>query len=129
MKRKNENAIFKTTFIHADFHVENMFFDAPGENGPTFKCIDYQLVKELNGIYDVMYFIVLSLQIDVRQQHEKELIKFYYNEMRANGASDLTISELLLSYIFYLYGPVLTLVIGMKSMDFTPQGVKDKYAC
>lgn len=114
LKRKNPNAMFTHTLRHGDYHLENMFFDVPGMHGPTFKCVDYQLVREDNGAVDVCYFIVRNLTCDLRRKFEKQLIMLYYKEMHSNGATDLTMTELLLSYQLGIFCPVLMFAVGQK---------------
>merc|ERR1712228_227283 len=115
MKRKNKNRMFKRTFLHGDFHVENIFFDVVGKDGKKSpRIIDYQLVIEGDGCRDVVYYNVFNLKPDIRQKHEKQIIELYYKEMHENGATDFSMTECLLSYIISYMFPVPITAITQK---------------
>lgn len=69
------------TLIHADWRSDNMFFDENGE----IVMIDFQIVGIGTGVYDLGYFICQSIEREVRQGRERELINIYVDELAKSG--------------------------------------------
>jgi hypothetical protein len=68
------------TLIHGDPHLGNLYFvDAE----PGF--FDWQVLQRHQGIRDVSYFSVLSLDTEVRRAHERELVHVYQETLRDGG--------------------------------------------
>lgn len=72
------------TFIHGDSHVGNMYFS---DQGMGF--LDWQVVRQGQGMRDVSYFLVASLPTEVRRAHERDLIRLYLDCLAGMGISDL----------------------------------------
>jgi len=90
------NSAFPTTFCHGDYRAENMLF--PQDNLKQFMLFDFQIVKETNGLLDVVYLMFSSMQPGVRKANERQLLKTYYDAMHKLGANDLAWAEVLLMY-------------------------------
>jgi hypothetical protein len=68
------------TLIHGYPHLGNLYFvDAE----PGF--FDWQVLQRHQGIRDVAYFSVLSLDTEVRRAHERELVRLYQETLRDGG--------------------------------------------
>jgi hypothetical protein len=68
------------TLIHGDSHVGNMYFD-----GDEAGLLDWQMPQRCQGIRDVGYFLVNSLDTGMRRAHQDELIDLYIATLSANG--------------------------------------------
>jgi hypothetical protein len=72
------------TLIHGDSHLAN-FFEYPGADGPLMGMIDFQGMHWCQGIRDVQYFLINSLEPELLMAHEGELIDFYVDELSQRG--------------------------------------------
>jgi hypothetical protein len=68
------------TLIHGDSHVGNMYF-VGGEAG----FFDWQVLRYHQGIRDVAYFVILSLDTGFRRAHERDLVELYVRRLREDG--------------------------------------------
>ncbi|MEM9727413.1 MAG: phosphotransferase [Myxococcota bacterium] len=64
------------TLIHGDPHAGNLYFQrgVPG-------LFDWQVAQHHQGIRDVAYFLVLSLDTDLRRAHERGLFEAYVDAL------------------------------------------------
>jgi aminoglycoside phosphotransferase (APT) family kinase protein len=68
------------TLIHGDPHLGNLYFV---DSEPGF--FDWQVLQRHQGIRDVAYFVVLSLDTEVRRAHERDLVRLYQETLRSRG--------------------------------------------
>jgi len=74
------------TLTHGDAHIENAFFDARFEpTGTSF--IDFGNMMFSPGTSDIAFFMVHSLDVEVRRAHEEDLVKHYHASLVANGVN------------------------------------------
>ena len=68
------------TLIHRDCHPGNFFWykEQPG-------FLDWQLVRIGDGIADVAYFLATSLESELRQATESDLLELYRKELENSG--------------------------------------------
>jgi hypothetical protein len=93
------------TVIHSDPRVGNMMF--PGADGQgRFALIDWQAARKGKGVFDVAYFIVLSLEPEVRRAHQARLLDRYHAGLVARGVTGYSKEQLLEDY---RYAELLTL--------------------
>jgi hypothetical protein len=71
------------TLIHGDPHLGNLYF-VDGEPG----FFDWQVLQRHQGIRDLAYFVVLSLDTEVRRTHERDLVRLYRETLRDRGVSN-----------------------------------------
>ena len=76
------------TFIHGDSHVGNMYF-----NDQDVGFLDWQVVRQGQGMRDVSYFMVASLPTEVRRTNERDLIQLYLDCLARMGISDLDFEQ------------------------------------
>ncbi|NQT74076.1 MAG: phosphotransferase [Chloroflexi bacterium] len=76
------------TFIHGDSHVGNMYF-----SDHDMGFLDWQVVRQGQGMRDVSYFMVASLPTEVRRAHERDLIRLYLDCLAGMGISDLNFEQ------------------------------------
>lgn len=75
------------TLIHGDFRMDNMLFGQKPEHQPLL-VVDFQGPLKGKGIQDVAYLLSHSTRTEVRQQHEKALIRRYVDGLLKGGVSD-----------------------------------------
>ena len=69
------------TVLHGDPHPGNTYA-LPGRRTGFY---DWQLVRTGNWSHDVGYFVVSSLDVEVRRAHERELLAAYLDALRRAG--------------------------------------------
>ena len=85
------------TICHADFRSENMFFATTAAQ-PDFAIIDWQSITKSSGAQDLSYFLTQSVQVGVRQQHERDLLARYLDGLRRGGVQHYSAEHLLTDY-------------------------------
>ncbi|MFY9588625.1 MAG: phosphotransferase, partial [Actinomycetota bacterium] len=68
------------TLLHGDPHLGNIYFDG---TQPGF--LDWQVVRRGHGLRDVTYFLVLSVETEIRRAHQTDLLRVYLRELGAAG--------------------------------------------
>ena len=81
------------TLVHCDPRIENFAFEE-GSGPERVRLYDWQLVCRGPAAYDLMYFMVQSIDADVRRGFEKELLETYYDTLVSHGVSDYGFEEL-----------------------------------
>jgi len=76
------------TFIHGDLHVGNVYLDA-GRVG----FVDWGLSRTSTHLRDVSYFLTMSVDVEVRRAHQRELLQGYVDALRAAGGHDYSFAE------------------------------------
>ena len=91
------------TILHGDPHPGNVYFIDPGEDAaggahqaPLGGLFDWQVLRQGNGVRDLAYFVILSLEPEVRQAHMDELVDRYREELEAAGGPGLRAADVLL---------------------------------
>jgi hypothetical protein len=72
------------TLIHGDPHAGNLYFD-----GDEVGFFDWQVVQVGAGLRDVSYFLVNSVDTDLRRAHEGELLELYLATLAEDGVGEL----------------------------------------
>jgi aminoglycoside/choline kinase family phosphotransferase len=68
------------TFVHGDAHLGNLFFA-----GDEVGFLDWQVCGRAPGMRDVAYLLCNSLSAELREAHERALIRGYLDGLRARG--------------------------------------------
>ncbi len=79
------------TLIHGDSHLANCF-EYPTPEGPRMGLLDFQGLHWGQGIRDVQYHLINSLEPEVLAEHEDDLIDDYLGALRQHGI-DLALAE------------------------------------
>jgi aminoglycoside/choline kinase family phosphotransferase len=74
------------TLVHGDSHLGNCF-EYPTQDGLQVGMIDFQATHWSKGMRDVQYFLINSLEPDVLQANERDLIGGYCEELAQYGVS------------------------------------------
>jgi hypothetical protein len=72
------------TLIHGDSHLANCF-EYPTPDGPRMGMLDFQGLHWGQGIRDVQYHLIDSLEPEVLAAHEDDLIDFYLHALSERG--------------------------------------------
>ena len=72
------------TLIHGDPHSGNLYF--AGDEAGFF---DWQVVRVGPGLRDVGYFLVNSVDTDLRRRHERDLLELYLEKLGEGGVAGL----------------------------------------
>ena len=70
------------TFVHGDARLDNLFF-TPGTD--EFALIDWQLALRNRGVYDLVWLLATSMDVDVQQAHAGDLVVRYHRALEAHG--------------------------------------------
>lgn len=76
------------TLIHGDSHAGNLYFD--GDEAGFF---DWQVVQVGPGLRDVSYFLVSSLDTELRRARERELLELYLATLAEGGVGGLELAD------------------------------------
>ncbi|MXW26887.1 MAG: phosphotransferase [Dehalococcoidia bacterium] len=79
------------TLVHGDYRMDNMFF--PPSEGDPITIIDWQLMSRGRGPYDVAYFMSQSIDVELRREHERALVKRYHDGLLAGGVRDYSFDD------------------------------------
>ncbi|MBJ18283.1 MAG: hypothetical protein CL933_02555 [Deltaproteobacteria bacterium] len=74
------------TLIHGDSHLGNCF-EYPTEAGPQVGMIDFQATHWSKGMRDVQYFMINSMEPELLEASEEELIRGYCAELAGHGVT------------------------------------------
>lgn len=70
------------TMVHGDARLDNLFF-TPGTD--EFALIDWQLMLRNRGVYDLVWLLATSMDVDVQNAHAADLVRRYHRALEAHG--------------------------------------------
>jgi hypothetical protein len=70
------------TLVHGDARLDNVFFD-PGTD--DFTLIDFQLALKCRGVYDVVWLLATSMDVELQNRHAHDLLLRYHAALEAHG--------------------------------------------
>ena len=76
------------TLVHGDTHIGNVYLD-DGRVG----FIDWGLSRVSTHLRDVSYFLTMSVDIEERRRHQRELLQGYLDAFRAAGGVDIAFDD------------------------------------
>jgi hypothetical protein len=76
------------TYIHGDTHIGNVFLD-----GTRVGFLDWGLSRVSTHLRDVSYFLTMSVDVEERRAHGRELLQGYLDALRAQGGVDITFDD------------------------------------
>jgi hypothetical protein len=92
---QRHQASLPQTLLHGDTHLGNTYMLPDGRAG----LLDWQLMVRGYVMHDVNYFITTALSIEDRRNHERDLLAYYLDRLRAAGvAQPPTFDEAWLEY-------------------------------
>jgi hypothetical protein len=72
------------TYVHGDTHIGNVYLD-DGRVG----FLDWGLSRVSTHLRDVSYFLTMSVDIEERRRHQRDLLQGYLDALRAAGGVDI----------------------------------------
>ncbi len=82
------------TLLHGDAHIGNTYVLPNGQSG----FLDWQVVRRGNWVQDLGYFMVGSLTIADRRQHERHLLELYRDALQLPASELPSWDEMWLRY-------------------------------
>ncbi len=82
---QQDHTVAPTTLLHGDTHVGNTYLLPGGRGG----LLDWQLMMRGSWAHDVTYFLVTSLEPEIRQRHQHQLIDEYLGTLADLGVPDV----------------------------------------
>jgi hypothetical protein len=110
------------TLLHGDSHIGNTYLlpDPPQDPPPDLLpdplpgggggLLDWQLMVKGRWAHDLTYLLVTGLDIELRRNHERELIDFYLDGLRRRGVEGAPSAEQ--AWRLYRQSVIWGLVIG-----------------
>ena len=99
---------------HADYRLDNMLFGT-AEGGYPLAVVDWQTVVLGPPLSDASYFLGAGLLPDNRREHERALLRLYYDALRARGVEGFSWDECWRQYRRYSFSGLL-MAIGASMM-------------
>lgn len=100
------------TFIHGDYHLENLFF-ATEQGGIPLAVIDWQMGHRGRGAMDVAYLLVKGLLPTDRTAHEMDILNSYHNILLENGVQGYSFDQCLLDYRLHTLQSLIILIAAI----------------
>jgi hypothetical protein len=76
------------TYVHGDTHIGNVFLD-----GARVGFLDWGLSRVSTHLRDVSYFLTMSVDVEERRAHGRELLQGYLAALRAAGGVDISFDD------------------------------------
>lgn len=80
------------TLMHGDFRADNMMFEA-GASAAPFALVDWQIVMQGPGAFDLAYMLSGSLQVETRRAGQDDLIARHHAGLVRAGVSDYSLAR------------------------------------
>ena len=77
------------SIAHGDYRLDNMLFGRPG-SGEPLTVVDWQTVSWGPPLLDASYFLGAGLTVEDRRAYEQQLVREYYDNLVALGATGLS---------------------------------------
>lgn len=109
------------TLVHADFRIDNLFFDGGGSRDGELSVIalDWQAIALGEGLYDLAYFLGGSVPTALRRELERPLVAGYGATLRDHGVDVPDDDEL---FVHYRRAILMAMTVGallMGQLDLT----------
>jgi len=106
------------TIIHSDFRSDNMFLDNDMPDDPLV-VFDWQMVQISRGPFDLAYLFGASIEVNLRQQIEKDIVRLYHKRLLENGVSGYGFDECWADYMkgWLVYTYILTMAYASLDMS------------
>ena len=95
------------TLCHGDYRLDNLFFGIRPDHEPI-RVVDWQIVSQCVGTYDVGMFLSQSVAPSIRREIELDLLRAYHDRLLEHGVRGYTFADCIDDYRW-------TLLIGMGS--------------
>ncbi|MGH6955862.1 MAG: phosphotransferase [Caulobacteraceae bacterium] len=85
------------TLAHGDFRVDNLMFRKTPA-GPELTVVDWQVVMQARGPFDLGYLMGGAAPTDLRRAHEAALLRRYHDTLIRQGVTGYSFDDCLLDY-------------------------------
>ncbi len=110
------------TLIHKDTHVDNLMF-ANTPDDPPLAVIDWQICGSGVGVSDIAYFLISSMSVKTRREHEDELLQIYHATLVKQGVVDYGFEQCWRDYRLAFFRNLMVAVVCANVVDITrPHG-------
>lgn len=109
------------TVAHGDYRLDNMLFGT-GPGAPPLVVVDWQTVARGLGTADAAYFLGAGLLVDDRRAHERDLLRGYWDALRARGVPDYPWETCWRDYRRTAFSGIVIAVIASMIVVQTPRG-------
>lgn len=109
------------TVTHGDYRLDNLLFGTH-EGGPPVAVVDWQTAAHGPGIGDLSYCVGASLLPEARATHEEDLVRLYFDGLRAAGVEGLSWDECWTEYRRYTFGGLIMAIAASMLVKQTERG-------
>jgi hypothetical protein len=106
---------------HGDYRLDNMLFGTR-DGGYPLAVVDWQTVVWGPPLADASYFLGAGLLPDQRRQHERALLRLYYDALRARGIDGFSWERCWNEYRRYAFSGFLMAVAASMMVVQTERG-------
>jgi hypothetical protein len=85
------------TLAHGDFRTDNLMFRR-GEAGPKLTVVDWQIVMQARGPYDVGYLMGGAVETGMRRAEEMRLLRRYHASLVRRGVAGYAFEDCFTDY-------------------------------
>jgi hypothetical protein len=100
------------TLCHGDYRLDNFFF-GPAKENSSLVVFDWQTLIRAQGTLDLSYFIIWSLEPELRRKVEKDLLHKYCAELKKHGVVGYSPEQCFHNYQITLYDLILMRQVRM----------------
>jgi len=86
------------TLCHGDFRADNLMFETARDGSASLIVLDWQILTQGAGAFDLGYMMSGSVAPELRRAHEMELLRGYHAKLLAGGVKDYDFDQCLLDY-------------------------------
>jgi len=95
-----------STLLHGDTHFGNTYLLPGGRVG----LLDWQLMNRGRWSHDVTYILMTALDTSYRRQHERDLLAYYLEQLRAHGVE--AVPDMEAAWLLYRQTAIWGFLIG-----------------
>lgn len=106
---------------HGDYRLDNMLFGT-ADGGSPLAVVDWQTVVWGPPLADASYFLGAGLVPDDRRQHERALLRLYYDALRARGVDGFSWERCWSDYRRFAFSGFLMAVAASMMVVQTERG-------
>jgi hypothetical protein len=109
------------TVTHGDYRLDNMLFGSDA-GGYPLAVVDWQTVAHGYALADAAYFMGAGLLTEDRRKHEADLIRAYWDQLRARGVEGYAWDDCWRDYRRFTFGGVIMAVVASMIVEQTDRG-------
>jgi hypothetical protein len=104
------------TLIHRDPHVDNILFgDTSSEKQAVL--LDWQIMGKGKGVFDLAYFLISSLEPELRRRIEFSMLTRYHDDLVRQGINDYSFDQCRKDFLASVVGKIFITVVATALLD------------